>query len=150
MDFSLFDEASRDYDREHLERRTAMVRAALAEEVMPFLAMATSEEEYAHRKALAHNALMSVATRHGASLGETTAVADRLFGLLVTARRSSSREDGLVYTANAQPCANCDHASTDHTEGLRCHCGCTNFVPDTSTQATAMRRQAGEGSGPFS
>lgn len=143
MDFSLFDEASRDYDREALERRTAMVRTAVVEEVMPFLAMATSTQEYEHRKALACNSLVSIATRHDASLGEVLIVADRLYGHLVTAR-------GLVHVATVPPCANCEHSSTDHAEGLRCHCGCTNFVADSGTQATAMRREAGEGSGPFS
>jgi hypothetical protein len=147
MDFSLFDEASRDYDREHLERRTALVRTAVTQEVMPFLAMATSTEEYVDRRELAHNSLMSIATRHGASLAETSAVADRLYGLLSEARRRSD-DDGLVYTANAMACGNCGHQSTDHTEGLRCQCGCTDFSPETSKQA--MRREAGEGSGPFS
>lgn len=146
MDFSLFDEASRDHDREALERRTALVRTAVTQEVMPFLAMAASTEEYVDRRELAHNSLMSIATRHGASLAETVAVADRMYGLLSEARRTP--DDGLTFVANAMACGNCGHQSTDHTEGLRCQCGCTDFSPETSKQA--MRREAGEGSGPFS
>lgn len=146
MDFSLFDEASRDYDREALERRTALVRVGVGETLMPFLALASSTEEYQNRKALASSVIHNVAMRCGSSETEVIAVADRMYGLLTEARRTT--QDGLVYTATAMACANCDHKSTDHSEGLRCSCGCTNFTPSTSKES--MRREAGEGSAPFS
>jgi hypothetical protein len=148
MDFSLFDEASRDYDREALERRTALVRTAVTQDVMPFLAMAATTEEYMHRRALAAESLQHIAAQHGASVSEVEVIADRMYGMVHAARRA--KDDGLVYTATAQKCGNCKHQSTDHTEGLRCSCGCADFVAAGDVQTTGMRREAGEGSGPFS
>ncbi len=144
MDFSLFDEASRDYDREALERRTALVRTAVTQDVMPFLALASTPEEYRHRKALAAQSIEMIATRCEASAQEVVTMADRMFAMVHAARR----DEGLVHVAKAMECANCDHRSTDHTEGLKCSCGCSNFTPSTSRHG--MRREAGEGSGPFS
>lgn len=148
MDFSLFDEASRDYEQEARERRTAMVRTAVVQEVMPFVGLATSTEEYVHRKALAAQTIQSISMRYGSSWDEVAGVADRLYGLMTEARRQP--DDGLTFVANAMACGNCGHQSTDHTEGLRCSCGCTDFTPDTTETKQAMRREAGEGSGPFS
>lgn len=149
MDFSLFDEASRDYDREALERRTAMVRTAVTQGLMPFLAMATTTEEYRHRKALAAENIQAVAVQHGASVEEVETIVDRMYAM-VHASRQVAEDDGLRYTASAMECSNCGHRSTDHSEGLRCGCGCTSFTPATGGQTTAVRHEAGEGSGPFS
>lgn len=149
MDFSLFDEAARDYDAENAVRRTAMVRSAVQEEIFPFLALASSAQEYGHRKALAAERLTSIAQRCGSSLAETEGVADRMYGLLAEGRQRTAQ----LHATAAAACANCGHKGTDHTEGLRCQCGCTDYTPKTDEDGgtkEAHRVTAQEGSGPFS
>jgi hypothetical protein len=147
MDFSLFDEAARDYDAEAAELRTAMVRTAVQTEIFPFLAMAATPAEYVHRKALAAERLVSIAQRCDASPQEVEGAADRMYTLLSGARQRTAQ----LQREAAAECANCGHKGTDHTEGLRCQCGCTDYTPKTDGGTTASRRTAaGEGSGPFS
>lgn len=147
MEFSLFDEAARDYDAEAAQRRTALVRTAVQQEIFPFLAMASSTVEYGHRKALAAGPLTAIATRYGAPIAEVEGAADRMFGLLMEGRQRTAQ---LRRTAAAS-CANCGHSNTDHTEGLRCECGCTDYTPKTDGSTKEGRRvTAEEGSGPFS
>ena len=124
------------------------MRTAVTQDVMPFLAMATSTEEYMHRKALAAESLQQIAAQHGASMIEVETIADRMYGMVHAARRA--KDENLVHVATAQACGNCKHQSTDHSEGLRCGCGCTDFVAAGNPQTTGMRREAGEGAGPFS
>lgn len=151
MDYSLFDEASRDHDAETAAHRTAMVRVAVKEEIFPFLALATSEVEYGHRKALAYERLAAIAERNGVSLTEVEKTADRMYEYLHPT--AAKAEPEMVLTA-AMKCANCNHRSTDHTEGLQCGaCGCSNFSP-LSTQASkgeeGRRTTAEKEAGPFS
>jgi rubrerythrin len=151
MDFSLFDEAARDYDAERAEYRTAMVRTAVTKEIFPFLAVASSTQEYAHRKALAADRLADIAQRTQASLEETEAAADRMFTALLEGRQSAA--EGLAATAGTMSCSNCGHGSTDHSEGLQCPtCGCGNFTPQTIASRKEARQVTaeGEGEGPFS
>jgi hypothetical protein len=144
MDYGVFDEASRDHDAEVAQRRQAMVRIAVSEEVMPFLALATSDGEYAHRRALAEEHLARIAEQHGAPLSEVTGMADRLFKLFYQASR------GSVSKHASTMCEACGHKNTDHSEGLRCPCGCTSFQPESSDTAKEGRRvTAEEGDGPF-
>lgn len=141
MDFSLFDEASRDHDAEAADRRTALVRIAVQHEAMPFLALASSDAEYGHRKALMSDRLSTIAARCEASVEEVEGAADRMYHLIRTTRQGSA--EGLSRTA-AMHCGNCDHGSVDHSEGLQCpRCGCNNFTPKSKTAAR-------EGGGPFS
>lgn len=142
MDYGVFDEASRDLEAETAMRRQAMVRTAIAEEVMPFLAMATSENEYQHRKALAEGPLQRIADACGASLSEVMAMADRLFSLMYQAKTASFQRMA------AATCANCGDTNVDHSEGLRCPCGCTSFSPETQGKE-GRRVTAEEGDGPF-
>lgn len=146
MEYSLFDEASRDYDEEARDHRVAFVRTALVQEIFPFLALAQTPEDYANRKALALDRLSAIASRYDSSLAETEEVADRMYRHLVTARQASK----LTYTASAMQCGECKHTSTDHSEGLPCHCGCSNFTPETKSEKEARRVTADEGDGPFS
>jgi hypothetical protein len=141
VDFSLFDEASRDYDAEMADRRTAMVRTAVQQEIFPWLAMARSPQEYEHRRALADGSLQRIADAHDAPLSEVTAMADRLFTLFYQAK-----------TAAGMKCGNCGHASKPHTDGDACaSCGCNNFTPQTTAAKEARQVTAeGEGAGPFS
>jgi hypothetical protein len=125
MDYGVFDEASRDHEAEAAMRRHAMVRTAVAEEVMPFLALAGSEREYEHRKALAEDHLQRIADKYDVPLADVTALADRVFNLMYR-----SRTAGLQRTSSTT-CAACGHRNTDHSEGLRCPCGCTSFQPET-------------------
>lgn len=152
--FSLFEEAARDYEAEAAERRAALVRAAVKEEVFPFLAMAASEVEYGHRRALAAESLKRIAVRGGASVAEVGDVADRMYRLLAQARqgqpqaRQGQPQARLERTA-AMVCGNCDHASVDHSEGLSCNtCGCANFTPKSDGKE-ARRVTAEGGEGPF-
>ena len=149
MDFSLFDEAARDYDAEAAERRTALVRTAVQEEIFPFLAMASSPEEYGHRKALAYERLTTIAARCNAPLADVEGAADRMYALLLEGRQRTAQ---LQQRTAAAACANCGHKGTDHTEGLRCQCGCTDYTPKTEDGGTKQARKtaAEEGSGPFS
>lgn len=148
MDFSLFDEAARDFTAEAAERRTALVRIAVKEEIFPFLAQAASPSEYAHRKALASERLGAIARRCEASLEDVEGCADRMYGLLVQSRQQSAQ--ARLQRSAVMGCKNCDHASVDHSEGLQCHaCGCTNFTPKSSGRE-ARRVTAEEGGGPFS
>lgn len=150
MDFSLFDEAARDYDAEAAERRTALVRTAVQQEAMPFLAMAQSDQEYIHRKALMADRLYAIASRYETGVSAVEAAADRMYRLLVQSRQRPA--EGRSHTATMQ-CANCNHGSVDHSEGLRCAaCGCNNFTPQAKTAAKEARQVTaeGEGSGPFS
>lgn len=147
MDYSLFDEAARDLTAEAAVRRTAMVRTAVGEEVMPFLALASTPVEYLHRKALIAERLSVVALNCGATLQEVETAADRMYGLLAEATRQ------VTAAATSMKCSNCNHQSVDHTEGLRCQCGCANFTPQSTT--TASRKEARPvtaeaASGPFS
>lgn len=146
MDFSLFSEASRDHEAEALERRTALVRMAVADELLPFLALASSAGEYMDRKALVADRMRAIAGQCGAQPHEVEAMADRLYTLLT--QRQATRHLG-----QAAPCGNCNHTSVDHTEGLRCQCGCADYQP-VSAPVTARKeaRQvtAEDGSGPFS
>jgi len=145
--FSLFEEAARDYEAEAAERRAALVRAAVKEEVFPFLAMAASEVEYGHRRALAAESLERIAVRCGASVAEVGDVADRMYRLLAQARQGQPQAR-LERTA-AMVCGNCDHASVDHSEGLSCNtCGCANFTPKSDGKE-ARRVTAEGGEGPF-
>lgn len=150
MDFSLFDEASRDYDAEAAERRTAEVRVAVQEEVLPFLALARTQSEYTHRKALVQERLTSIARRSQASVEETGAMADRLFAMIAKTRQGPT-EASMRATATMK-CSNCGHGSVDHSEGLRCgSCGCNDFTPASRTAGKEARRvTAEEGQGPFS
>lgn len=142
MDYGVFDEASRDLEAEASMRREAMVRTALSEEVMPFLGLAASEGEYRHRLALADGHLQRIADKCGVSLAEVTAMADRLFGLIYQHKSAS------VIKTSAVMCGACGHRNTDHSEGLRCPCGCTSFQPETSPKE-GRRITAEEGDGPF-
>lgn len=152
MDFSLFTEAARDHDAEASQRRTALVRTAVQQEVMPFLALAASDGEYAHRKALIYQRLAAIANRCEASLDETEDVADRMYGLLVQGRQRAAQA-AVTHTA-AMACSNCNHQSVDHSEGLQCAaCGCNNFTPTSRTASTGKeaRQVTAEGDqGPFS
>lgn len=146
MDYGLFDEASRDLTAEALVRRTAMVRHTVGEEAMPFLALASSEVEYIHRKALMADRLSDIALRTEASLSEVEATADRMYALLSEAKTK------VIAGAGAMSCANCQHRSVDHTEGLACQCGCNDFSPQTTASKKEARQVTAEaeGSGPFS
>jgi len=141
MEYSLFTEASIDHEAEARQHRTAVLRQAIAEDVFPFLALAGTEEEYRHRKALAWEAMAALAVRHDASFDETEEVADRMYGLLREARGLTTK------TAGKPPCANCDHSNTDHTQGLTCSCGCNSYEP--STKEARLVTAEGEGEGPF-
>lgn len=143
MDFSLFDEASRDHDAEAAERRTALVRIAVQHGAMPFLALASDEAEYGHRKALMAERLSTIAAQCEASVAEVEDTADRMYRLVLATRQRGA--EGLLRTA-AMQCAACQHGSVDHSEGLQCpQCGCANFTPQAKTAA-----REGEGGGPFS
>lgn len=152
MDFSLFDEASRDHDAEMAERRTALVRTAVQQEVFPFLALAQTPAEYAHRKALTAQSLTAIAQRCEASVGDAEAACDRMYDLLTQTRLRAA--ESRLSTQAAMSCANCNHRSVDHTEGLQCSaCGCANFTPQSRTASTGKegrRVTADEGDGPFS
>lgn len=150
MEFSLFSEAARDYEAEAAERRTALVRTAVKEEIFPFLAMAASDAEYGHRKALAADRLRTIARQCEASVQEVEGAADRMYRLLAQARRNEVREARLEQRTAAMSCKNCDHASVDHSEGLQCaSCGCTNFTPK-ATGKEGRRVTAENEEGPFS
>ena len=143
MDFSLFDEAARDYDAEAATRRTALVRTAVVGEIFPFLADAESPTEYRHRKALASERLMSIAERHDASPAEVEDIADRMFARLLESRQAAAKTR----------CGACGHVGKDHAEGLKCpKCGCTNYTPQTTSARTEARQVTAEseGEGPFS
>lgn len=140
MDYGVIHEASYDHEAEHRLRREALIRTAVADEIMPFLAMARSTSEYDHRKALAWDSLGEIANRHEASYDEVEDVADRMYGLIVQSR--------LKPVIAVAPCANCDHASVDHSEGLKCTCGCADYAP-ASDSKEARRVTAEEGDGPF-
>lgn len=141
MNFSLFDEASRDFDAEAAQRRTAMVRVAVQKEIFPFLAMASTSGEYDHRKALAYERLSAIASRCEASLQETEAVADRMYAALQEGRK----------LAAGMKCANCGHSNSPHAQGDSCSsCGCHNFTPQTTAAKEGRRVTAEEGEGPFS
>lgn len=146
MDYGLFDEASRDLTAEATVRRIAMVRSTVGEEAMPFLALASSEVEYIHRKALMVDRLSDIALRTGASLSEVEATADRMYTLLTEANAK------VAAGASAVACGNCQHRSVDHTEGMACQCGCNDFSPQTTASKKEARQVTaeGEGSGPFS
>lgn len=145
MEYSLFTEALIDHEAAATQMRTAVLRQAIAEEVFPFLALAANDEDYRHRKALAWEVMGAVAVRHDASFDETEAVADRMYALWQEAKTAQA-----VKTAAKAPCANCDHSNTDHTEGLTCSCGCSNYQPTTAGEKEARLVTAeGEGEGPF-
>lgn len=147
MDFSLFTEASRDHDAEAEQRREALVRVAVQTEVMPWLALAESDGEYIHRKALIADRLYEIANRHETGISTVERTADRMFRMLDDNRRASLEK------AAAMQCANCSHGSVDHSEGLQCGtCGCNNFTPRSKTAAKEARQVTaeGEGGGPFS
>lgn len=146
MEYSLFDEASRDHDEEARDRRVALVRTAVTQEIFSFLALADSPGDYANRKALVNDRISAIALRYGSSLEETEGVADRMYQHLAQARQASK----LTYTAGAMKCSACEHTSTDHSEGLRCQCGCTNFTPETKSEKEARRVTAEGEEGPFS
>jgi hypothetical protein len=116
---------------------------------MPFLALATDQAEYGHRLALASEGIGRIAARCQASPQEVTDCADRLFGTFLETRTAATSR-----TAQATPCSNCEHASVDHSEGLRCSCGCTNFVAGSNTSTAARtearRTTAEKEEGPFS
>lgn len=150
MEYSLFSEAARDYEAEAAERRTALVRATVKEEIFPFLAMAASDAEYGHRKALAADRLHAIARRCETSVKDVESAADRMYRLLAQARRNQMREARLEQRTAAMQCGNCGHGSVDHSEGLQCHsCGCTNFTPQ-STGKEGRRITAENEEGPFS
>lgn len=141
MEYSLWEEATRDITAEASVRREAMVRSALTEQAMPFLALASTKIEYIHRKALMADRLSTIAMASGASLKDVEAMADRMW-LLMT--------EATTKTATTMECGNCGHKSTDHSEGLRCSCGCTDFSPTSSAKEARLVTAEGEGSGPFS
>jgi hypothetical protein len=142
MDYGVFDEASRDHEAEVAMRREALVRAAVSEEVMPFLGMAASEREYQHRRALADDHLQRIADTWDVPLTEVTAMADRLFTAMYQGRTA------ILQRTSSATCAACGHRNTDHSEGLRCPCGCTSFQPQTQ-EKEGRRVTAEEGDGPF-
>lgn len=140
MDYGVIHEASYDQEAEETMRREALLRVAVVEQIMPFLALASTQEEYGHRKALAWDALAGIANQHEASYDQVEQVADRMYGLIV-----QSRLKNVIAVA---PCANCGDASVDHSEGLKCTCGCTDYAP-ASDSKEARRVTAEGGEGPF-
>lgn len=150
MDFSLFDEASRDHDAEAAARRTALVRVAVQKELMPWLARAQSDGEYTHRKAMIAERIYSIANRNQTGISTVEAMADRMYQGLVNARRKAA--EASLETTAAMKCSNCGHGTVDHSEGLQCpSCGCNSFSPQTTAVKEARQVTADqEGSGPFS
>jgi hypothetical protein len=149
MDYSLFDEAGRDYDAEAGQRRAALVRTAVSQDLMPFLALAADQVEYGHRRALASEGIGRIAARCQATPQEVADCADRMFKTFLDTRTAST-----PHLSVSAPCSNCRHASVDHSEGLRCSCGCTNFVAGSNTSTAARtearRTTAEKEEGPFS
>jgi hypothetical protein len=77
---TLWEEAG--YDHDAMERTAALARVdAELQDVMPFLLMARTEQEYLHRRAMAEDRLVTIALRYGADPDEVAEVADRRFGL---------------------------------------------------------------------
>lgn len=148
MDYGVFEEASHDYEREIFERRREAAKVAVQEEIFPFLALAANKGEYQTRKALAAERISSIASRAGLPEVEVEKVADAMFGYVDQARTASVPKTATVRKSAVMACANCDHTSVDHSEGLTCSaCGCSNFTPQT--REASRRATAGEG-GPFS
>ncbi len=142
MDYGLFDEASRDLEDEHQVRTAAIVRMEVAERLMPFLASASSVEEYQHRIALMDESVQDIARQASTTPELVVQAAHRMHSLLADPHQVTAG------AASSVQCANCQHRSVDHTEGLACQCGCSDFTPQTRTEA--RRVEADHGGTPFS
>lgn len=80
----LWTEASLDHDE--MARTAAMARAdAELQDVLPFLLLARSAQEYQHRRALAERRLEAIALRHGVDPAEVLERADAHFALYAEA-----------------------------------------------------------------
>lgn len=140
MDYGVFEEASRDYEAEILASRRDLARVAIKEDIFPFLVLATSDQEYADRKALASDSLQRVAAKAELPVSEVERISDAMFGHVQQARTAAWTKEA------AMACSNCGHTSVDHSEALTCPtCGCNDFTPTTKA---ASKKTAGEG-GPF-
>jgi hypothetical protein len=128
MEFiSVFDEASRDHEAEDLAAREAAARVD-AQEVWPFLALASSPEEFGHRLALAEGRLSGIASRHGLTYEDVTAPLREGFAVLHPRQ------------AGGESCRNCGHANPPHRKGGLCSvCGCESFQPGTHGSRQAAR-----------
>lgn len=88
----LWSEASRDVEAE--ERTLAYHRASAAlEGLWPWLAVAQSEAELEHRKALAAESLQSIASSSGMTLPEVGEMINRRFALVSEAMRKQAEEE---------------------------------------------------------
>lgn len=141
MSYGVFDEASRDYEAELLASRRELARVAIKENIFPFLALASTDQEYADRKALAGDSIHRIAVQAELPPSEVERLTDSMFD-----RIKEGRTVAMTRTA-AMACANCGHTSVDHSEALTCPtCGCNDFTPMSKN---ARRATAGEGGGPF-
>lgn len=143
MDYGVFEEASRDYEREILDSRRGHARVAVKEDIFPFLVLASTDQEYADRKALAAESMQRIAVRTELPVTEIEKIADSLFERIKEGRQARTAS---MHKEAAMACANCGHTSVDHSEALTCPtCGCNNFTPMSKN---AKRTTAGE-STPF-
>lgn len=111
--FDLWSEASRDVEAEDRASRLAHATAALAD-LWPWFSSAKSNEELAHRKALASESLSTIASRTGVELGEVEGIVDRHHALLREAADSDDDDDSDDGDHGDDcDCSKCD-GSSDH------------------------------------
>lgn len=121
---SLWTEASHDVDAEYHERARARATAAIGE-IWPFVALAQSEAEYAHRKALAADSIQTIALRADVQPGVVEEILDHHFTAVLQARTAAEEEDeGEDEGVEREPCK-CGRAGCTCSGDCDCPPGCT-------------------------
>lgn len=123
---TLWDEAGASAEAQAAAQALETAKVASAG-IWPFLALAADEVEFGQRLDLAGDRITTAAAKAGASEVDLVAAYTRQFNLLTEARTQAA----------ASTCAHCGHASTRHSDGAQCHCGCSTFVAGQKTSAFA-------------
>lgn len=121
---TLWDDAGASAETQAAEQALETAKVATAG-LWPFLALATDEVEFGQRLDLASDRITAAASRAGANPTDLVAAYTRQFNLLAEARQVTA----------ASTCAHCGHASTRHSDGAQCHCGCSTFIAGQKTSA---------------
>lgn len=138
MEFtSVFDEAGRDHDAEQVLRaRTAANVETQA--LWPYLALASSAEEFGHRLALVGSRLSAIAAATGVEVEDIEQSLRSGFTAVLEGREASKEA-----VASPVACKNCHHANPVHDQGDRCPCGCATFQPGVRRRSS-LEADAGE------
>lgn len=85
--FSVFDEVTRDFEKEQRDRSVHTASSMLQSSLMPFVASAKNSEQYAQYKAVVKESLMTIADQSGVTFEEISEMLDKKMSYILEAQR---------------------------------------------------------------